>query len=315
MIVNCTIEADRTLAGFAAATTMIGPVTLSVGHCRHPHRLTVWDEVNGVLLAATSPGSFVSAITSRISSTAGQRRLLVDGAEVIVGVDEHHSGTTVGSPPADANGSWEERRLYRSSRQEMAKSREFVAYGGADENREVGRERALNDLRWLIDRHGEEGVWLWDPYLVAADILKTLCRNRHGNAPMRALTEGLRPPPDKCAAAEAAAQETTAQETALEAWVEAQRRAFADGIVEPVSLNLEFRVSRGTKGWRFHDRFLIFPRAERAALVWSLGTSVNHAGQAHHILQKVPDGQRIEDDFLNLWNGLTEPEHRIWQCP
>ena len=315
VIVNCAIEADRAFAGFATASTTTGPVMLPMGHFRHPHRLTVWDDVNGVLLAATSPGSFVSAIISRMSSMAGQRRLLIDGAELVIPVDDHHSGATVGTPPADPNGSWEQRRLYRASRMELAKSREFVAYGGADENREDGRERALKDLGWLINRHGEEGVWLWDPYLAATDILKTLCRNRHGSTPMRALTEGLRPPSSKCVAAETAAQEAPAQETAVEAWIEAQREALEGGVLEPVGLNLEFRVSRGTKGWRFHDRFLIFPRAERAALVWSLGTSVNHAGQAHHILQKVPDGQRIEDDFLALWNGLTDPEHRIWQCP
>ena len=310
VIVNCSVEADRTLTGFASATTTTGPVTLPVGQCRHPYRLTVWDEGNGVLLAATRPGSFVSAIVSRTSSMAGQRRLLINGAEVTIAVDDHHSGTTVGTPPADPNGMWEQRRLYRASRLEMAKSREFVAYGGADESRKDGRERALKDLGWLINRHGEEGVWLWDPYLAAADILNTLCRNRHGSAPMRALTEGLRLPADKCTTPTVAPQAT-----ALEAWIEAQREVLEAGILDPVRLNVEFRVSRGTKGWRFHDRFLIFPRAECAALVWSLGSSINHAGQAHHILQKVPDGQRIEDDFLSLWNGLTDPEHRIWQCP
>ncbi|MGH7028186.1 VPA1262 family N-terminal domain-containing protein [Brevundimonas sp.] len=313
--VNCSVEADQTFTGFASATATIGPVMLPVGHCRHPHRLTVWDEGRGVLLAATSPGSFVSAIISRTSSMAGQRRLLIDGAEVSIAVDDHHSGTTVGTPSKDPNGSWEGRRLYRASRLEMEKSREFVAYGGADESREKGRDRALGDLRWLINRHGEEGVWLWDPYLAAADILETLCRNRHGSAPMRALTEGLQPPSNKCATPETTAQKAAAHETALEAWIHAQRQTLESGVVEPVRLNLEFRVSRGMRGWKFHDRFLIFPRAERAALVWSLGTSVNHAGQAHHILQKVPDGQRIEDDFLSLWDGLTDAEHRIWQCP
>ena len=80
-------------------------------------------------------------------------------------------------------------------------------------------------------------------------------------------------------------------------------------------LDLEYRIRTGSAGWGFHDRFLIFPTAERAAQAWSLGTSVNSLGDRHHILQQVGDGQRIRDAFAELWDALDQPEHLIWKTP
>jgi hypothetical protein len=81
-------------------------------------------------------------------------------------------------------------------------------------------------------------------------------------------------------------------------------------------LRLEFRVKIGAAGWGFHDRFLLFPRTtQRAALVWSLGTSVNSLGKQHHILQQVDNGQVVMDAFVALWDELSCPEHLIWKTP
>jgi hypothetical protein len=80
-------------------------------------------------------------------------------------------------------------------------------------------------------------------------------------------------------------------------------------------VRLEFRMRTGSTGWGFHDRFLIFPYADRAALAWSLGTSINSLGRQHHILQRVDDGQRIRDAFTELWDVLDQPQDLIWKTP
>ncbi len=81
-------------------------------------------------------------------------------------------------------------------------------------------------------------------------------------------------------------------------------------------LCLEYRIKRGAAGWEFHDRFLIFPKNDdRGALAWSLGTSINMLGFAHHILQRVDDGQLVVDAFLELWDQLDNPEYLIWKKP
>jgi hypothetical protein len=82
-----------------------------------------------------------------------------------------------------------------------------------------------------------------------------------------------------------------------------------------LDLKLEFRTRTGDVGWAFHDRFLIFPITGRAALAWSLGTSVNSLGKQHHILQQAGDGQRIMDAFLDLWNELDGADYQIWKKP
>ncbi|PRE02950.1 hypothetical protein C6P77_06280 [Burkholderia ambifaria] len=80
-------------------------------------------------------------------------------------------------------------------------------------------------------------------------------------------------------------------------------------------LKLELRVQTGSTGWDFHDRFLIFPSGPDGAMAWSLGTSVNSVGKAHHILQKVDNAQLVVDAFTDLWELLSESDHLIWKKP
>lgn len=78
-------------------------------------------------------------------------------------------------------------------------------------------------------------------------------------------------------------------------------------------LQLEFRIREGGAGWGFHDRFIIFPRAQGSALAWSLGTSINSFGDEHHILQKVSHGEPIAQAFQDLWGQLEGERHLIWK--
>lgn len=78
-------------------------------------------------------------------------------------------------------------------------------------------------------------------------------------------------------------------------------------------LKIEFRSSDGNKGWDFHDRFIIFPDLENGARAWSLGTSVNGLGNAHHILQEADNGQLIHDAFLELWDAVDQTTNLIWK--
>ncbi|GAA5563466.1 hypothetical protein Asch03_00962 [Acinetobacter schindleri] len=46
---------------------------------------------------------------------------------------------------------------------------------------------------------------------------------------------------------------------------------------------------------------------------WSLGTSVNSLGKAHHIFQEVSDGRLIADAFESLWTTLDHQECLVWK--
>jgi hypothetical protein len=98
-------------------------------------------------------------------------------------------------------------------------------------------------------------------------------------------------------------------------FIERQRADIKNAQCNLRGLRLEYRIKSGQAGWGFHDRFLIFPKADFHALAWSLGTSVNSLGTQHHILQRVDDGQPVADAFVDLWEQLDQPEHLIWKTP
>lgn len=82
---------------------------------------------------------------------------------------------------------------------------------------------------------------------------------------------------------------------------------------EVCDLNIECGAARRDSDSTIDSSF--FPKADEAALAWSLGTSVNSLGTEHHILQKVDDGQLVADAFVDLWEQLNKPEHLIWKKP
>lgn len=300
-------EPDAVLGSYASARLSQGVASLPIGHHGRPHRVLAWDETEGVLLASTGVQAFINRIVSTTTMETGRRILRTPEGELTIAVQDHAEGFGVGVAPTPPNGPWEGRRLYRESVTALNQSREFKTYGGGRGSAAEGHREALDDIRWLIERHGRNGAWLWDPYLSGADLVETLTRCPHSGVALRALTEGRRPICDR--------PETAEDRTQMEVWIEAQKTALDDAVVDDGRLDLEFRVSRGEGSWRFHDRFLIFPGGDRPALVWSLGTSVNQAGAAHHILQKVPDGQRIADDFVRLWEALPHGDQLIWKRP
>jgi len=50
-------------------------------------------------------------------------------------------------------------------------------------------------------------------------------------------------------------------------------------------------------------------------MAWSLGTSVNSVGTAHHILQKVDNAQLVVDAFTDLWELLGGQDYLVWKRP
>ena len=209
------------------------------------------------------------------------------------------------------------KRIYSAEIRVLRLRRDFVQYrpDDKDENgqgldHEQRHLRALEDIRYLIKHHGEKGVWIWDPYLDALDVLNTLFHNPHAGAEMRALTGAK--------VIEKGERSDSKPESALtnkEQFIIAESNLLEQSVSNLGGLRLEFRAKAGNAGFAFHDRFLIFPHAEPEPLAWSLGISVNGLGKKHHILQKVPNGRLIADAFQELWDDLNQPEHLVWMAP
>ena len=77
---------------------------------------------------------------------------------------------------------WIRDRKYEQELKELEKSKAFIQYFGNEE------EKALSDVRYLINKHGEQGVYIWDPYLSAKDIKNTLYYSKATYVPLRVIT-------------------------------------------------------------------------------------------------------------------------------
>jgi len=180
---------------------------------------------------------------------------------------------------------WIRDRKYEQELKELEKSKAFVQYFGNEE------EKALADIRELINMYGKKGTYLWDPYLSAEDIKNTLYHSETIYVPLRAIS-GLK---------------QNSKEEAKKKMIE----EFNKDDKEFLFLNLEIRGKIGTNGYDFHDRFLIFPSEKPK--VWSLGISVNQLGKSHHILQEVKNAKHILNAFNQLWEELNREECLVWK--
>jgi hypothetical protein len=199
---------------------------------------------------------------------------------------------------------WIKNRLYEEETTEQEETLSFVQYGRNSDD----REKALQDIRTLINRYGEGGVCLWDPYLRDSDIMETLYFCKFYNAPLKALGSF-----DK-------KKKEILNSEDIKEHIKNNAQNLSSSIDNNnLGINLEFRVQYGTYGWKFHDRFLIFPSVGGSDEVnsrveaWSLGKSINHLGKDHHILQKVSNPRNILDAFNELWDKLNDPNCLIWK--
>lgn len=199
---------------------------------------------------------------------------------------------------------WISKRTYKNEKDELTRRLEFVQYGITGNE----RNKALEDVRKLINIYGRDGVYLWDPYLTSEDILETLYHCKYIGVEMKAITS-FDKKRRKIYSKEIVCEKDT---LTIDEWKDYQRNSFLDSS-NNLGIDLEFRCQHGEFGWKFHDRFLIFPIKDFAPKVWSLGISVNGLGKEHHILQHVSNPQNILDAFTELWYELNNDKCLIWR--
>jgi hypothetical protein len=303
---SCELEFDGIVSGYASAPVQAPNTSLAVPRGFGTHRIVIWDDFHRALLGATGPSAFFDSVAFSMHAVCGEPRTFSikrsDGSvtQYRIGVSRKNTNV-VGDTTSDDTGGRTQKRIYRDQLDRLMASRVFVQYKPEGGQQEAVRRKALEDLRILIRLHGDEGAWLWDPYLTARDILETLFHCPHSRSDLRGLTGAERP----ASAAPGGKQD----------FVERQRAELDATQSNWLGLRLEYRARHGSAGFGFHDRFLIFPRHDESALAWSLGTSVNSAGTEHHILQQADNGQFIRDAFIELWEKLDQPEQLIWKKP
>ncbi len=375
--VSCEIYDDSTVDAFDSKTvaTPPGKPEDSTFKLRSPGggaRTHIWDDENKVLLSVSPVQTFLLSvgISMRVSSIDDpgepKREFSVPvkneaPRQEEVELKQVDKPYFVGSTPDRPREPWRTERIFKLSSRQLQERKEFVQYGQFTER---DQKNALADIHWLLERHGALGAWLWDPFLSAEDVLRTLFFSPHRNSDLRALSNGntFESPADAdvdngdgqssallhkkisllrksisrknlaqhkahdCCARVGARKEyrfmqqrrqSSVPAPAVDAsiaWRNKQREVLDTHCGNRMGLKLEFRLRRKGAGWKFHDRFLIFPQADGHALAWSLGTSVNSLGTSHHILQKVSNGELVQNAFLSLWDQLDLEDYKVWKA-
>ena len=297
---------DQTAVAFGSTNLSSGKEELCADAYVGLFRGYIWDVNNKLLLAATDDGSYIKNVkqytrlkrpesrTFPVSST-DERKKIDNSVQAQVQLFDPPSITQLGDFNNEKIVEHIQSRIFDEERRTLAKRRTFVQYGAQGQTKIEGRNKALNDLRWLINQHGCDDVWLWDPYLFVPQILESLFWNENSGSNMRALTKQKK-------------DNDTLKKQVKE--LSEQDKGY-------FGLDIEFRTTNGQTNWDFHDRFLIFPKSIRAThtQAWSLGTSVNCLGKTHHILQQVDNAQLIASEFEKFWDAMAKPENLIWKYP
>jgi hypothetical protein len=307
--VSCEMQHDKIYTGYRSQAINQADTVVPMARGDGMYRSVLWDDANGLIVAAAGETAFLTKIGLNIRAIDPEPRVFVlrdsQGNETAARVRLTNTRTTIVGPQTDERiETWTRKRIYRDEVARLAEQRRFVQY--KPESGTSGQHaKAMDDLRLLINLYGEKAAWIWDPYLTAGDVLRTLFYCSHANSELRALS-AARPIPDNT---------TQDAPSSKSTFAELQRSVFGSAGSRFRGLRLEFRVRTGQAGWPFHDRFLIFPDTQEGALAWSLGASVNSMGRQHHILQRVDNGQMIVDAFNELWDALSGPDHLVWKAP
>lgn len=326
---TCAMEFDGAFLGYGSTEIQAPATSVPMHNNSGLNRAVVWDDHNQLILAATGPLSYIRATSINMQLADPEPRVFTitrtDGSTDFhrVGIVQSGPFSTVGGADNYSYQEWIRRRIYAAEELRLMQERRFVQYQPDPSEQGASHRTALDDVRILLNLHGQQAAWLWDPYLSANDLLDTLFHCRYFSSDLRALTSTKAIP---------RAPAKTLREKILERLISLIRRPPTDAdavtrfiadqqaaLTSPNSnhhgLRLEYRIKRGPAGWNFHDRFLIFPNTPQGPLAWSLGTSINTLGREHHILQRADNGRLVADAFLRLWTQLDQPEHLIWKHP
>jgi hypothetical protein len=187
---------------------------------------------------------------------------------------------------------------------------DFIQFPSGNESNDELHQKALNIIHSLINKYGQNSIWLWDPYLTNEELKKTLFHNTHINSEMKAITNSNKSKAMKicsdCILEYCIDPDSNENNTFI-----GKCYQYCENLKS--NIDIDFRTAVGANAGGFHDRFIIFPKTEQGAIAWSLGASLNQYGLEHHILQKVIDGQMIADAFDKLWEKLQSDNQLIWK--
>jgi len=226
-----------------------------------------------------------------------------------------------------SNGNYSERIRRRMKHNNVIKaSGEFAIFINE-------RKEALFYIRDLIQKKYNDvsEIWMLDPYLLSKDIIDTLYYHTQRDIKFKCITSYKK---SKLLIEPQVVKESSffyifkwffklfktekrkSRNYYFKKYKSEQKNYFLTHS-NNLGIILEYRVTHENIGFDFHDRFLFFipKEADGIPTAYSLGTSVNSLGKAHHIIQKVPDSKELVNTFQELWKMLDNESSLIIKLP
>lgn len=185
-----------------------------------------------------------------------------------------------------------QRETYIHRRQYKTYHKDISNYGLYPE-----RERALKDIREMMELGKGGKVYVWDPYLCVEDLIETWYYTKYCDVPLYGITSR---------------EKTDKRKQSVAEWIKGQREIM-DKRSNHIGIRLELRCQWNGHGYPFQDRFLMVLHENEKPRVWSLGTSIYLLGKQHHIIQEIDYPQVVVDAFEELWEMLKGQNCLVWK--
>ncbi len=232
-----------------------------------------------------------------------QERTFMDGSTSLK-ISKFNSPSPMGDPLDKIEQSTRIFRKVLKTRQGISEL-EYKQYGLDNSGKDYA------DIVTLIKKYGGGGVYIWDPFISAKEIIEIIVKNYNFTSPVKILgskkiyTSGkeIMDLP-----------ENMGGKTNRDYWFE-ENKDQLEKASNNYGLNLEFRCAAGTKYSNFHDRFLIFPKVGhiKECRVWSLGISLNQFGTEYHVLHEIKCPDYVKTSFNEAWESSNEDKDIVFK--
>lgn len=184
-------EQHGSIIDFQKISLVIGENIIPFQQINGSGYYVIWDENNQIICSGGQVPSFVESVNFSMNLHESNQRIfkLPNGKEKRINIFTPTSQSQIGNKTKDYR-NWVRNRFLKIEKQELhdtLKLRQF--------KRDM-RQEALDFLRELIEKYGKNGIYLWDPYLNAKDLLETVFFSPYANSPIKALT-GLKITPQE----------------------------------------------------------------------------------------------------------------------
>lgn len=172
--------------------------------------------------------------------------------------------------------------------------------------------KALADIKELINRYGQNEVYLLDPFLDNDDIKNTLFHSSNIGTKLKAITaleqRKLTQTGNFCIYCKSEIDKDKLTKAEM---INDMKTRFENDDKTFYNIDLEVRAVYKVDD-DFHDRYLICVNGNNNN-VYNLGTSINSIGNKLHSIEEVNDNEYIIDFAKNLWKKLDKEECLVWK--